>query len=221
VFDASKGQKVSKALVNEIKDTMHAFSKKYPRLSGYYPRPKGLKASLIMYETGLIGIYFPFTMESNYSTYLAQVHFPATVCHEYSHLKGYMFEDEANFLAFVACMESDNDFIRYSGFINALDYVEDDLFAMLNVPKNSKLYDKYGIEYDDRLYDDMDTYTDEKYEEAQAAVFEMEDKTGISQEKVDRMGEQFTNAYADYYKVELNYREVTYRLLQYYDGILY
>ena len=221
VYDADMGQKISKDLINEIKDAMHGLSKKYPRLSGYYPRPKGLMASVIMYSTGLIGIYFPFTMESNYSTYLAQVHFPATVCHEYSHLKGYMFEDEANFIAFIACMESDDDFVRYSGFINALEYVEDDLFEMADIPKNAMLLEKYGIRVDDRVYDDMDTYTEKAQKEAKEAVKEMEDKTGISEEQVDKAGDKFTNAYADYYDVKLNYGEVTYRLLQYFDGVLY
>ena len=221
VFRAEDGQKVSKELIAELKDAMHGLSEEFPRLSGYYPRPKGLKASVIMYETGLIGIYFPFTMESNYSTYLAQVHFPATVCHEYSHLKGYMFEDEANFLAFLACMQSDNDFVRYSGFINALDYVEDDLFQMAESPKNEKLLSKYGLRVDERVYDDMDTYTEKAEEEAAEAVSIVEEKTGISEKQMDKAGDKFTNAYADYYNVKLNYREVTYRLLQYFDGKLY
>ena len=220
VFRAEDGQKVSKELIKELKKAMHGLSEEFPRLSGYYPRPKGLKASVIMYETGLIGIYFPFTMESNYSTYLAQVHFPATVCHEYSHLKGYMFEDEANFLAFLACMQSDNDFVRYSGFINALDYVEGDLFAAHSI-KDAKLLSKYGLEVDDRVYDDMATYTEKAKEEADKAVSFVEEKTGISEQQMDKAGDKFTNAYADYYNVELNYGEVTYRLLQYYDGKLY
>ena len=220
VFRAEDGQKVSKELIKELKKAMHGLSEEFPRLSGYYPRPKGLKASVIMYETGLIGIYFPFTMESNYSTYLAQVHFPATVCHEYSHLKGYMFEDEANFLAFLACMQSDNDFVRYSGFINALDYVEGDLFAAHSI-KDAKLLSKYGLEVDDRVYDDMATYTEKAKEKADKAVSFVEEKTGISEQQMDKAGDKFTNAYADYYNVELNYGEVTYRLLQYYDGKLY
>ncbi len=220
VFRAEDGQKVSKELIKELKKAMHGLSEEFPRLSGYYPRPKGLKASVIMYETGLIGIYFPFTMESNYSTYLAQVHFPATVCHEYSHLKGYMFEDEANFLAFLACMQSDNDFVRYSGFINALDYVEGDLFAAHSI-KDAKLLSKYGLEVDDRVYDDMATYTEKAKEKADKAVSFVEEKTGISEHQMDKAGDKFTNAYADYYNVELNYGEVTYRLLQYYDGKLY
>ena len=220
VFRAEDGQKVSKELIKELKKAMHGLSEEFPRLSGYYPRPKGLKASVIMYETGLIGIYFPFTMESNYSTYLAQVHFPATVCHEYSHLKGYMFEDEANFLAFLACMQSDNDFVRYSGFINALDYVEGDLFATHSI-KDAKLLSKYGLEVDDRVYDDMATYTEKAKEKADKAVSFVEEKTGISEQQMDKAGDKFTNAYADYYNVELNYGEVTYRLLQYYDGKLY
>ena len=40
-----------------------------------------------------------------------------------AHLKGFIFEDEANFIAIIACMNSSEPFFRYSGFILAYDYL--------------------------------------------------------------------------------------------------
>ena len=221
VYSTVYGQDVSKELIEELRRTMHGISDEFPRLSGYFPWPKGLMGSVFMYNTGTIGVYFPFTMEANYSTYLAQVHFPATVCHEYSHLKGYMFEDEANFVSFIACMNSDNVFVRYSGFLNAVDYVEMDvLSAAAGNPEYEKILEEKAVLLSERVYGDYPTYTQKSRAKAKEATEKFEEKTGVSGDTINDMGESFTESYADYYDVELNYNEVTYRLLQYYDGKL-
>lgn len=46
------------------------------------------------------GIYCPFTFEANVNVHMNDVLIPVTMCHELSHLSGYMREDEANFIAF-------------------------------------------------------------------------------------------------------------------------
>ena len=60
---------------------------------------------------------------------------PFTICHELAHLKGYIYEDEANFIAFMACINSDNLFFQYSGYLNVLNYVSKD-FRKMPVKKN-------------------------------------------------------------------------------------
>ena len=221
VFDDVHGQDLSDGLVKEMKKAMKGISDDYPRLSGYYPYPKGLLGSLFMYQTGTIGVYFPFTMESNYSTYLSLVHMPATICHEYSHLKGYMFEDEANFIAYIACIESENEFVQYSGYLDAFWYVEMDLMNYLIDPEKEAIYEKNAVELDERCDPDLYTYTEEMFEKAEQASEEFEEKTGVSQSEVSEMGDDFTDSYASFYDVELNYSEVTICLLQYFDGVLY
>ena len=42
---------------------------------------------------------------------------PHTICHELSHLKGFMREDEANFIGYLACIGSDSPDFRYSGYL--------------------------------------------------------------------------------------------------------
>lgn len=217
VYDAEYGQEISKGLIKEIKKTIKDFSKEFPRFSGYIPRPKGLIGSVFMYETNTIGVYFPFTMEANYSTYLAQVNFPATICHEYSHLKGYMFEDEANFVGFLACMKSDNEFIRYSGYINAIYYVSTDLCSFMG-EEYEKRIENEAVYLSYRVYEDFSTYTEKTRQEAEKAAEKVYEKTGMDGETIEEMGDTFTETYIDYYNASLNYNEVTYRLLQYYDN---
>jgi hypothetical protein len=40
-----------------------------------------------------------------------------------AHQLGYAREDEANFIAFVVCVHSDDSSVRYSGYLNALSIV--------------------------------------------------------------------------------------------------
>ena len=87
----------------------------YTGLEGYYPEPKGLLASWILAVQNLSGIYSPFTIEANYNSTMADYNIPFTMCHELSHLRGFMQEQEANFIAFLACISSDDQEFRYSG----------------------------------------------------------------------------------------------------------
>ena len=96
---------------------------KYPYLAGYYPDPKPIRASHFMSQQYLLGIYFPFTMEANYNTVMYPVNVPVTVCHEFSHLKGIILEDEANFFGFAACIESGDIYLQYSGYLSVLGYL--------------------------------------------------------------------------------------------------
>ncbi len=61
-------------------------------------------------------------MEANYNGHMPEMDIPSTVCHELSHLKGFMREDEANFIAYLACRQSDSAAFRYSGALLAYIY---------------------------------------------------------------------------------------------------
>ena len=98
---------------------MEALGEKYECLRGYYPRPKGLLLSRLLSVQQIEGIYSPFTLEANYNREMPEVNIPATLCHELSHLRGFMREDEANFIAYLACLESGDPQFVYSGTILA------------------------------------------------------------------------------------------------------
>ena len=103
---------------------MQNLGEDYELLSGYYPKAKGITASDFLSQQYMMGYYFPFSMEANYNTSMYVVNVPATLCHELAHLKGFIYEDDANFIGYLACISSDDPFYRYSGYLSVLSYVE-------------------------------------------------------------------------------------------------
>lgn len=89
----------------------------YECLGGFYPPPKEVTWSYILSVQQLCGIYAPFTIEANYNGDMPSYNVPHTICHELSHLKGFMREDEANFIGYLACISSENQAFRYSGYL--------------------------------------------------------------------------------------------------------
>ena len=109
--------------MREAKSCMRRLSQEYPQYKGTYPDAKPIAHSYFFTQQGLLGIYFPFSMEANYNPVVCEVNLPDTICHEYTHLKGNIFEDEAGYLAFRACLTSENPDFIYSGYINMLSWL--------------------------------------------------------------------------------------------------
>lgn len=124
-------------------------AKVYPEFSGMYSRPKGVVLSEVMSYLGIEGIYSPFTGEANVNTSILDAPFPFTACHEMAHQRGFAREDEANYLAYIACKyHPDKDF-QYSGVLYALIYAGNALYG--NDPNRySELRNRYseGIKRD-------------------------------------------------------------------------
>lgn len=95
-------------------------SSSYPFLTGNYGRAKGIKLSLPMSYTGITGFYFPYTGEANVNLMTPDSLFPATVCHELSHQRGFAREDESNYIAYISCINHTDDDFKYSGYLLAL-----------------------------------------------------------------------------------------------------
>jgi hypothetical protein len=90
----------------------------------------------------LAGIYSPFTVEANYNRAMPPGDIPFSICHELAHLCGYAREDEANFIAFLACRESGVADLHYSGLLNTLTYVLNALYADISLEEYRGLYQK-------------------------------------------------------------------------------
>ncbi|MCM1524682.1 MAG: DUF3810 domain-containing protein [Ruminococcus sp.] len=110
-------------LRDEAEKCMNRLAEEYPALKGGCPLPKKIRFSVLMTQLDLQGIYFPFSLEANYNSELCPARVPCTVMHELSHLKGFIREDEACFIAFRACMSSDLSEVRYSGTLSAMNYL--------------------------------------------------------------------------------------------------
>lgn len=113
----------------EARRAMKKAGETFPQLKGYYPKAKPIQFSYFMSQSHLTGIYFPFSMEANYNDDMCRNNLPETVCHEFSHLKGFIQEDEANFISFYATTHcSDNLSFQYSGYLSALEYVHNEIY---------------------------------------------------------------------------------------------
>ncbi|WP_080802704.1 DUF3810 domain-containing protein [Arabiibacter massiliensis] len=101
---------------------MRKLAERYPVLERpLYSPPKLVLASKLMSYANISGMFFPFTMESNINVDNPFFVEPWTMAHELAHQCGFMREDEANFIAYLACRESDDALMRYSGLLLAYD----------------------------------------------------------------------------------------------------
>ena len=119
---------------------------------------KPVMSSVQMSKMHITGVYAFFTGEANVNIDFPDYNLPFTAAHEMAHLMGVGKEDEANFTAFLVCLYSDDDYIRYSGIVNMLEYIGGALLdseryyeIMKNVPPvvfqemaaYSKFFNKY------------------------------------------------------------------------------
>ena len=116
---------------------MQNLGKTYDQLDGYYPRPKPLAASDFFSQQYIGGYYFPFSMEANYNDVMYIMNYPATICHELAHLRGYIYEDEANMIGYLACIKSGNPFFEYSGYLSVLYYLDNDFWDAIGHDVNA------------------------------------------------------------------------------------
>lgn len=118
---------------------MKRMGERYPLLEGYYTDPKIFRMSKFFSQQYMMGYYFPFSMEANYNGMMYLSNMPPTICHELSHIHGFMFEDDANFIGYLACITSEDPFFQYCGYLSVIDYLNADLFENLGYSKEAYL----------------------------------------------------------------------------------
>ena len=130
---------------------MQVLGETYDALQGFYPMPKPLYFSDFVSQQYMLGYYFPFSMEANYNKVAYVTNLPVTMCHELAHLKGYIQEDEANFIGFLACISSDDLLFQYSGYLSVLNYVNNDFYEAVGED-----YERYmaEVQIDRQVYED-------------------------------------------------------------------
>jgi hypothetical protein len=73
-------------------------------------------------KLGLSGYFGPFFNEIHINYYLLPVDYPFVLAHEKAHQFGITSEAEANFVAFVICIKSGDQRLKYSGYQSLLLY---------------------------------------------------------------------------------------------------
>ena len=97
-------------------------------VSTFYSRVKPVMLSEPMSYTHITGVYTFFTGEANLNAIFPDYTLPYTAAHELSHQRGIARENEANFMAFLVCAASEDDYVRYCAYLNLYEYVASALY---------------------------------------------------------------------------------------------
>lgn len=122
---------IARLLVNDIDMPFSELSQKtfeafnmlkddYPFMGKALGPPKPMLFPEILSIFNLTGFYFPYTAEANINVHMPQTEMAFTACHELAHTNGFMREDEANFIGYLACLKSPDFKLQYSGLYVAL-----------------------------------------------------------------------------------------------------
>ena len=113
---------------DKLLDAYDKFCEDYDILTTFDSKLKPVLLSEPMSYLHTLGIYTFFTGEANINVNFPDYTIPYTSAHELAHQRGIAREDEANMIAFLVCMESDDPYIRYSGYLNMYEYVASALY---------------------------------------------------------------------------------------------
>ena len=95
----------------------------------------------LMYN-GIVGMFMPLSGEAGVPGSVPAIPLGFTMCHEAAHRLGIASEQEANYAAFMACINSDDNYFLYSGYYNAFSYTFSSLWKT-DSEKALELYEKY------------------------------------------------------------------------------
>ena len=107
----------------KLLDAYDRFCENHDFIDNFYSLCKPVMLSEPMSYTHITGVYSFFTGEANINVNFPDYTIPYTAAHELAHQRGIAREDEANFIAFLICMESEDPYIRYSAYLNLYEYV--------------------------------------------------------------------------------------------------
>lgn len=190
---------------------MQALGEEYPQLTGYYPKPKKIYFSGFLSQQYMQGYFFPFSMEANYNQIMNITNKPATMCHELAHLKGFLQEDEANLIGYLACIRSEDLLFQYSGYLSVLNYLDNDYFDAVN--QNREQYLSH-VKISAQVLRDNQFLSQEAWET-------VEKRAIVSTETVEKISDEIVETTLVMNGVEdgmLSYCRVVGLLLDYYAG---
>ncbi|MBO5305340.1 MAG: DUF3810 domain-containing protein [Clostridia bacterium] len=133
-------------------------AKQHPFLQDHKSRVKPVLLSVPMSYAHLTGVYTFFTGESNLNVDFPDYTLPFTAAHELAHGRGIARENEANFIAFLTCIGSDDVYLRYCGFVNMYEYIASALYEA-DEGENKPLYNEVTSLLDKRVLGELKAYS--------------------------------------------------------------
>ena len=95
---------------------------KYPQFKYENTSIKNSLFSVPLTYMGFAGYINPITNEAQVNSLIPKNSYPATVCHEIAHQVGIGSESEANFIGYLAAINSENIYYNYAGYLMATRY---------------------------------------------------------------------------------------------------
>ncbi len=116
-------------LNSKLNDAYKVACEKYDFIQNLHSNIKYIALSEPMTYTHISGVYSYYTGEANLNINFPDYTLPFTAAHELAHQRGIAPENEANFVAFLVCLESDDSYIKYSAYLNMYEYVTNALYS--------------------------------------------------------------------------------------------
>jgi hypothetical protein len=139
----------------KLAEAYRDFSDEHDFITHVDSRVKPVLLSEVMSHMHITGVYSFFTGEANVNVNFPDYTIPYTAAHELAHQRGIAREDEANFVAFLVCIGSDDPYIRYCGYLNAYEYVANALWSA-----DKELYYKAAARLNGEVKAEMAAYND-------------------------------------------------------------
>lgn len=201
-------------LAEASRQAMMKLGAEYDQLSGFYVTPKYLHFSGFFSQQYIMGYYFPFSMEANINSVMYITNVAPTICHELAHTKGFIYEDDANMIGYLACVNSDDLFLQYCGYLSVLSYVNSDFRD--SIGRNQNIYQSH-VRISDGVANDNIFLTRENWQTVEKTAV-------VKTATVRKVSEKLMDTTLKLNGVEegvLQYNNVVNLLLAYYDGELY
>lgn len=117
-----------KAILERSPEIYQGLERRFPCLEGPAVHAKGIACSRIMSLIDFTGFFFPFTAEANVNMDFPTSLLPSTVAHEQAHQRGVAKEQEANFVAVLACLDYGDPEYVYSAALLAYTHLGNALY---------------------------------------------------------------------------------------------
>jgi hypothetical protein len=114
--------KSKKEITEKSYEVYDEFQLKFPQFSHKKITVKNSLFSVPLTYMGFAGYLNPFTNEAQVNCLIPKSAFTSTVCHEIAHQIGIGPESEANFIGYLAAINSSDSFFQYGSYLNALRY---------------------------------------------------------------------------------------------------
>lgn len=115
-------------IFNEAHDAFKTSAVKYPSLNYEVRSVKKSMFGRLGNFLGFLGYYNPFTGEAQVNLTQPRFLIPFVTCHEMAHQLGYASESEANFVGYLAAVNSRDIVFHYSAYFDLFNYANRELF---------------------------------------------------------------------------------------------